>query len=63
MSEQPTPALKPEWKKEDVLAASLIIRLAALNRDEALERLVPLVSAARLWAEQELEKKDAENEG
>lgn len=41
----------PPPTMEDRQAAMLIVRLTEINRDEAILRLVPICTAARLWAE------------
>lgn len=46
----------PEPKEEDHLAASLLATLAKHDPQEAYRKLVPICSAARLWAEQQEKK-------
>lgn len=41
----------PPPTMDDRKAAMLIVRLAAMDPDEAIARLVPLCTAARHWAE------------
>lgn len=41
----------PPPTMDDRKAAMLLVRLAEINREEAVARLVPVCTAARLWAE------------
>lgn len=46
----------PEPTKEDVFAASLLADLARVDRYDAIQKMIPLVTAARLWAEAQLDE-------
>lgn len=50
-------ALKvPEPTMGDRQALGLLLRLAEIDRTEAVARLLPIVTAARLWAEGQVGK-------
>lgn len=52
MAEVKAPTVTPEDRR----AAGLILRLATLAPDEAQAMLLPLCSAARVWAEEQIKK-------
>lgn len=55
----------PPPTMEDRQAAMLLVRLAEIDRAEAAARLIPVVTAARLWAEGQIgmKKGDPGDEG
>ena len=46
----------PEATAEDRHAARLLATLAQVDKAEAIKTMTPIITAARLWAEQETEK-------
>lgn len=53
------PKLKvPSATKEDVFAASLLADLARVDRYDAIQKMIPMVTAARLWAEAQLDQQE-----
>lgn len=58
------PRLKaPEPKQEDVLAATLLADLARVDRYDAIQKMIPMVTAARLWAEGQIGQKGEKTDG
>lgn len=54
----------PDPTMGDRKAAALIVRMAALDQEEAMRRLLPLCTATRLWAEQQVgQVKEQTDEG